>query len=309
MIVPRILFNNSIRRSVLGILSAVLLGGCMVSPKQHLKIESASFDEGSIVAGKSGRTVSFESMIADIKSVPVIYAGEKHTSPEHHEIQLRIIKEIYKDFPDMMVGMEMFAQPYQPAMDEWSDGKLDESTFLKRVHWYATWKYDFELYREILTFIKDNKIRLIALNVPFHIPSKIAVGGIETLLKDDQKYLPEKIDTSIPAHREYLKGIFEQHHVKGRQDFENFYMAQCVWEDAMAETIAKNLTQSKMVVLAGNGHIYRKFGIPQRAFNRTGRSFRTLYPVDAGGNAQLIDADYLWVTPKSKRKIFHRFRQ
>jgi uncharacterized iron-regulated protein len=97
--------------------------------------------------------------------------------------------------------------------------------------------------------------------------------------------------------------------VKGRQDFENFYMAQCVWEDAMAETIAENLKQSKMVVLVGNGHIYRKFGIPQRAFNRTGRSFRTLHPVIVGGNAQLIDADYLWVTPKSKRKRLHRFKQ
>ena len=309
MKISKILFKHSIRRTVFGILSVALLGGCIVSPKQHLKIESASFDEGSIVAGKSGQTVSFESMMADLKSVQVIYAGEKHTNPEHHEIQLRIIKEIYKDFPDMMVGMEMFARPYQPVLDEWSKGKLDESTFLKQVHWYANWKYDFALYRKILTFIKDKRIQMVGLNVPFHIPSKIAVGGIETLLKDDQKYLPEKIDTSITAHREYLKGVFEHHHLKGRQDFENFYMAQCVWEDAMAETIAENLKQSKMVVLAGNGHIYRKFGIPQRAFNRTDRSFRTLYPVTVGGNAQLIDADYLWVTPKSKRKRFHRFKQ
>ena len=307
MVVLKSFFNNIIRRSVFGFLWVALIGGCMVSPKQYLKIESVSFEEGSIVEGKTGQTVSFETMMSDLKGVQVIYVGEKHTRSAHHDIQLRIIKEIHKDFPDMMVGMEMFAQPYQPVLDEWSGGTLDEKTFLKRIHWYANWKYDFALYREILKFIKDKRIRLVGLNVPFHLPSKIAVGGIDTLLQDERKYLPEAIDTTIAAHREYVKGVFEHHHVKGRQDFENFYMAQCVWEDAMAETIAKNLKHSKMVVLAGNGHIYRKFGIPQRAFNRTARSFRTLYPIAFGGNVQLIDADYLWVTTKSKKKNVHRF--
>ena len=293
-----ILFKQRIRPIVIGILSVAFLGGCIVSSKQYLKIDSAVFDEGSIISGESGHTVSFDFMMADLKSVQVIYVGEKHTNPADHQIQLRVIKEIYKDFPDMKVGMEMFSRPYQPVLDEWSKGELDENSFLKRVHWYANWKYDFALYRNILEFIKDKKIRLIGLNVPFDIPPKIAVGGIETLLKCDKKYLPKKIDTSIAAHREYLRSVFERHHLKGREDFKNFYMAQCVWEDGMAETIAENLNDSKMVVLSGNGHIYRKFGIPQRAFDRTGCSYRTLYTVSVGGDAQLMDADYLWVTPK-----------
>ena len=279
-----------------------------MSPKQDVKIKSKSFDEGSIIAGKSGETASFEEMMTDLKTVQVVYVGEKHTHSVHHDIQLRIIKEIHKGFPDMAVGMEMFARPYQSVLDEWSAGKLDESTFLKRVHWYANW-FDFALYRDILMLIKERHIRLVGLNVPFHIPAKIAVGGIDTLLEDERKYLPETIDTSVADHREYVQEVFEQHHVKGRRDFENFYMAQCVWEDGMAEAVAENLKQSKMVVLAGNGHIYRKFGIPQRVFNRTGASFRTLYPVAVGGNPQLADADYLWITPQSKPKHFHRPRR
>jgi uncharacterized iron-regulated protein len=308
MLISNIRINQNIRKASLLLLWVVLFGGCVVSPKQQLKIESISFDEGSIIKGESGQTVTFESMMSDLKSVDIVYAGERHNSPKHHEIQLRIIKKIHADFPDLIVGMEMFAKPYQPILNEWSAGELDETTFLKRVHWYANWKYDFALYREILTFIKENNIRLIGLNVPFHIPSKIAVGGVETLLEDDKKYLPKQIDTSITAHRDYVKGVFDHHHVKGRQDFENFYMAQCVWEDAMAESIAENLNRSKMVVIVGNGHIYRKFGIPQRAYNRTGRPFRTLYPVSVNGNAQLLDADYLWVTPATEKKRFHRFK-
>jgi uncharacterized iron-regulated protein len=52
-----------------------------------------------------------------------------------------------------------------------------------------------------------------------------------------------------------------------------------------------------MVVLAGNGHIQFKYGIPDRAYNRTGASFRTIYLAPAGDVVELDIADYIWVTP------------
>ncbi len=184
---------------------------------------------------------------------------------------------------------------------------MDEDAFIKRTHWYANWRYDYALYREIFAFTQDNRIRLIALNIPFHLPPKIAIGGIDSLLEEDRTYLPEKIDTTIVAHREYVHKVFQNHRIRGREDFDHFYAAQCVWEDTMAETIAGLHEPSKIVVLAGNGHIYQKFGIPQRAFNRTGDAYRTIYPVATDGDPQLTDADYLWITPKPERRQFHRF--
>jgi len=70
-----------------------------------------------------------------------------------------------------------------------------------------------------------------------------------------------------------------------------------VWEDAMAEMIAQNLKNDVMVVLAGNGHIQFKYGIPDRAYKRTGASFRTIYLAPAGDVVELDIADYIWVTP------------
>ena len=68
----------------------------------------------------------------------------------------------------------------------------------------------------------------------------------------------------------------------------------------MADAVAENLESGKMVVLAGNGHIIRKFGIPDRAFARTHASFKTIYLAPVGGEAQLSWADYLWVTPETR---------
>jgi uncharacterized iron-regulated protein len=118
------------------------------------------------------------------------------------------------------------------------------------------------------------------------------------LREDEKKHLPRQMDLANEAHREYVKNIFEPHknHFRGEVKFENFYAAQCVWEDAMAEAIADNLNNDVMVVLAGNGHIQFKYGIPDRAFKRTGASFATIYPAPIGAEVDPGIADFIWVT-------------
>ncbi|MBW1833477.1 MAG: ChaN family lipoprotein, partial [Deltaproteobacteria bacterium] len=188
---------------------------------------------------------------------------------------------------------------YQQILYLWSDGELNEKEFMEKMHWYANWRFDFELYKDILLFLKNNRIRIVGLNLPFHIPPKIAIGGIESLSDDEKKNLPKEIDTSNVGHKAYLEKIFEEHKVKGREKFENFYMAQCVWEEMMAESISQNLKGNPMIVLVGNGHIVHKFGIPDRAFRRTEASFKTIFlaPAGSGAEAELSFADYIWVTP------------
>ena len=200
------------------------------------------------------------------------------------------------------MGMEMFDRSYQEVLDQWSSGRLDEETFLKKTHWRANWKYDFGLYREILEYIRDNRIPLKALNIPFHIPPKIAVSGLEYLNSDDRKYLPEQIDASDAEHRKFVEEIFKRH---AGGDFEDFYMAQCIWEEAMAEAVARAVDGRTMAVLVGNGHIIKKFGVPNRAFRRNGLPYRTVYPVQADDrDVERSFADYLWIAERDSRP-FH----
>ena len=78
-------------------------------------------------------------------------------------------------------------------------------------------------------------------------------------------------------------------------------MAQCVWEEIMAESIALNLKGGRMIVLAGNGHIIKKFGVPDRAYHRTRATFKTIYLATIGSVAEQSYADYIWVTPDDKK--------
>jgi uncharacterized iron-regulated protein len=284
------------------LLCSLFATGCAVTPKTlSVKDLATALAENTILETGSASVISQAELMAQLNDVQVVYAGESHTNPTHHAIQLAIIKAMAQHTPDLAIGMEMFAYTYQAVLDRWVAGELNETEFLRLTHWYANWRFDYGLYRDILEYAKEKKIRVVGLNVPFHIPPKIRVGGIASLSPADRRHLPAHIDTADTDHRDYLEAIFNLHSFRGRDKFEFFYEAQCTWEDGMAERVAENLGSGKMVVVAGNGHIIRKFGIPKRAFSRTLAPFRTVYLAPVGGEAQRSWADYLWVTPDQRR--------
>lgn len=286
------------------IMAVAIIGGCAAAPETlTIKDKKMDYKAGDIIKADSGETISFDTLMADLESIRVVYVGERHTNPDHHRIQSEIITALSAKNKNISIGMEMFDHTYQPILDHWSTGEIDRDQLLRQTHWYANWRYDFDFYKEILETARKNHIQVVGLNIPFHIPPKISIGGIESLGAMERNLLPKTVDTSIKEHRSYIEKIYKFHRIKGRDKFEYFYEAQCVWEDAMASQIAKHLGQNQMVVIAGNGHIIHKFGIPDRAYARTGAPFKTIYLAAEGSEAELEWADYIWVTQSNPHKI------
>jgi uncharacterized iron-regulated protein len=278
------------------------LAACAAPPATvHIQDIDQPLAVERIWATDQGAVISQATLLDELAQVQIIYIGERHDNPEHHRLQLALIQALHQRNPALIVGMEMFAFTYQDVLDRWSAGALDESAFLEQTHWYANWRFNFALYRPVLAFIQSAQIPLYGLNIPFHIPAKIAVGGLENLAPAEKALLPDEIDLTRTAHREYVRRVFDRHHIRGRENFDYFYAAQCVWEDTMAATIARHLNQRQMVVLAGNGHIVQKFGIPDRAHKRTGAAFRTVMLAQVGDQVARSDADYIWATSSVAR--------
>jgi uncharacterized iron-regulated protein len=250
----------------------------------------------TIMDTKTGRDISYGQLIEHLSQVRIVYVGEHHTNVRHHEIQLEIIRTLAALRPNIVIGMEMFDRSYQPKLERWTAGQMTWDEFLKQVHWYANWKYSSDLYRDILDYIRSRQLQLVGLNIPFCLPSKIAIGGLASLSAAERAQLPQEIDTTQGAHREYIAAIFEEHHFTGKSDFEFFYEAQCAWEDGMAQAIADQGEPDMMVVLVGNGHIVRKFGIPERAHKRLALPYRTVYLATHGMTVTAEDADFIWTT-------------
>jgi uncharacterized iron-regulated protein len=279
-----------------------IFGACCTLPVETAETQEQPQNEvypaGTILSGTTGQPVAYADMFEDIAQAEVIYIGENHTDSAHHEIQLQIIREFSEKYPGTAIGVEMMDHTYQTILDLWSDGMLTTQEFIEKTHWYANWRFNYDLYKDIFELIRQKKIPLIGLNLPFHIPPKIAVGGLDNLLPEDAEQLPESIFLQNPDHRAYVEDIFKIHQIKGRENFEYFYAAQCTWEDAMADAIANHTGLHKMVVLVGNGHIIKKFGIPIRAFSRTPSPFRTIYLSPVGSKFDETYGDYIWMTEK-----------
>ena len=284
-------------RYFIGVVVFSLLYGCGgTSGKVKIQDTSLTFRPGTIISAETGKEVSFDEMMEDLNSHQIVFVGEKHTSTAHHDIQLKIIQASFKSNHDLVVGMEMFDRSYQEILNLWSAGVLNEDDFLRKTHWYANWRFDFALYRDILEFIKQNRVKLVGLNIPTYIPGRIRVGGIDNLSVSDKRYLPKEIDTGNTAHRDFTKAVFDQHGFPERVKFDDFYMAQCVWDEIMAESIAADLGSRKVIALMGNGHIQFKYGVPDRTKRRTGATVRTVYLASAGDEVKLDIGDFIWIT-------------
>ncbi len=282
----------------LGICLVITVPGCFAQKGGIPEKASmtASYPENTILAGIDGTSISFDQLISEIRAVRIVYIGENHNNQSHHQVQQRIIRRLSEIDPGLKIGIEMVDRTYQPQLDLWTSGRLDEKRLIATLHWYANWRYPFSLYRDIFLLAREKHLSLVALNIPFHIPPKIATGGLDTLSADEKKFLPKTIDLGNKTHQEYVRKIFGKHQVPGFDNFDNFYAAQCVWDEAMAETISEHLSESSMVVLAGNGHIIYKFGIPDRAYRRNGACFRTIVLTEPDEPIVLHSADYIWVT-------------
>ncbi len=244
----------------------------------------AEISTGDIIHIATGEKITFSQLADSFDGARIIYVGEIHSNRESHELELQVLKEFYKRSDgNLAVGMEMFKRPHQDILDKWTSGEISEKDLLYSTDWDYEWGYDYSHYKEIMDFIRDNKIPVVALNITKGFGKTIRKKGIEGLSEEERKTLPE-IDTTDVYHRRYLERIL-QSHGHGDTDmsglFEKFYLVQCVWEDVMADSITRYLSSpeakdKKFLVFVGGGHIIYHFGVPKRVYRANRLPYLTI---------------------------------
>ncbi|MDR4508782.1 MAG: ChaN family lipoprotein [Candidatus Brocadiaceae bacterium] len=271
-----------------------------------------------IIHVPTGVKIQFSDLTRFFDCADILYVGETHAHMESHKVQLQVLKACYEKYGDSVaIGMEMFTRPYQPFLDQWVAGEIDEKKMLEDTNWDHEWGYDYALYKELLDYAREKKIPLVALNAPKALVRMVSEKGLDALTEEEKKELPE-IDTTGFFHRVYLEKAISGH-TKGLKNIEKYNDVQCLWEEFMAQTIVDYLSSwegkdRKFLVFAGNGHIVYDFGIPKRVFRRTFMPYYTIYPADFKGkepndehslflsDVPLEPADFVWITPQIKQK-------
>jgi aminopeptidase N len=218
---------------------------------------------------------SFEDIIGELRQNRVVYVGEVHTDMGVHILQLQVLQALFQDNPDLAVGMEMFPRSAQEALDGYLSGAIaTEQEFLKKSGYFKVWGYDYRLYQEIIGYAKRHGIPLVGLNIDKAAGDQVFKDGNLDGLDDKQReQVPAERNLDLPGYRKRLAQAFAGHNGQGfsSEKMAGFVQAQSLWDEAMAENIVRYLGDypgRRMLVIAGNGHVYKDTGIPPRVARR-----------------------------------------
>ncbi len=278
----------------------------------NLARADAPMEQFSIVRPGTSQSLNVESVLKEIASADVVYLGETHDRPEDHQAQLTIIQSLHRLNPQLVIGMEMFQRPYQPVLDRYLAGKITEAELIEQSQYPKRWGFPWEFYAPIVRFARDRGLPVIALNTPTEVTRKVARSGLESLTLAEKRFIPpiSAIALGPASYRQRLRQIYDDiHHGKTSQaNFERFFQAQVLWDETMAERIARSLQQEPkrlVVVLVGQGHVIYGEGIPSRVARRVPKVSQVSILLNPSEEFQSQQdkaiADYFWFTVSGNR--------
>lgn len=288
-----------------------LFSGCASQNATLAKISSpyndySTLKEGDILHLPTGRQFTEAELGNYLGAHRVVYVGESHDSVEDHTVQFKTLKALFERYPGKVaLGLEMMRTDSQEGADRWSRGEMDEKEMVRL--WVKNWGNTWVYYSEIMKYVRDNKIPLIALNRPRPSMSSHKMGGAGTkpaeakpaeakpaeakpaqIAASEAPKAPEappepEIDYSDPYYEQYISAFFAGH--DGGPDIrQKFLKGQLLWDETMAQTGADYLLKpenadKKLIVFAGGNHVRHGFGIPRRLFRRVPSPYVILEPL------------------------------
>lgn len=261
---------------------------------------AAPASAGIIIRVRNLNQVGIPEMVADLRKARIVLIGESHSSAEDHAAQLTMIRALHDAGAKVSIGLEMFRTEEQPALDRWVERTLGIAE-LREVY-NRNWPPEFwDLYKEILTYARQEGIPLVGLNLPREIPNQVARGGFDSLSAEQRSRLG--IDScEIPDRYEgLLRTVLGEKDGGPSRTFDNFCQAQLVWDHSMARAAAGYVrvnADRTLVVLSGTFHAWRH-GIPEQlARIDAGIPYRIVLPSSdktyLNYEIFLAEADYVW---------------
>ena len=267
---------------LLPLLALPLAAGCAV-PTQMNDNPEAPYPPtrppivNDILHFPTGYYVSEEQMLAVATDCRIVYVGETHDNPASHRLELTVLRAMAERYPEgVALGMEMFTPAQQEILDRWVSGELSEKEFVKQSRWQDQWQMDFDYYRPLLDFAREQRIPVIGLNAPKSLVKSAARQELSELSDEERRRLPE-MDREDPYHGAFVTAMYGDHG-HGNSGIEGFRRVQTLWDETMAESVVRYLESPagntrRMVVVAGGNHIRHGFGIPRRVFRRLPTSY------------------------------------
>ncbi len=228
-------------------------------PPGHPPLVAASYVPQRVFDTRQKAFGDFESMLADLARADAVFVGEQHDDPNTHRLELAIVEGLVRRGVALVIAMEMFERDVQGPLDQYAAGTITEEQFLKDARPWPRYATD---YRPLIEFARAHHLPVLASNVPKRIAAELSKSGLSALagLGGDRRLAarqPECPTTGTYFDR-FATAMGE--HAGATS---NFYFAQCVKDETMAESVGdafQNTIAKRVTIVHVNGAFHSDFG-------------------------------------------------
>lgn len=210
--------------------------------------------------------IGHEEIAEKFKSVDVILIGEEHDDKVGHAEKLKLIRFL-SERQSFIISMEMFERDQQIVLNEYLAGLIDEKLFQTDS---KLWN-NYEDYKPIVIFAKENKIPILAANAPRRYVRMLSRNGLDELYKfpaSSRKFFAPIYTIERYRQETYENKIFGSiaGHGSEKLGMKNMILAQNLWDATMADSIQKIIDKkrSKVIHINGRFHSDEYMGVTHR---------------------------------------------
>lgn len=316
-----------------GIVSlAVALVGCSVGQADqtslHLPIgdparkdKEVALTLDGITDTANGEVIAPDILAERLGDSGLVFIGETHTNLDFHDVQLRVIRALNESGREVMIGLEMFPYTQQAWLDRWIDGDLTQAEFVEQAEWYKYWGYNWNYYRDIFTYARDNGIRMYGVNTPREVVTAVRKKGFKDLTPEEAANFPHPVSPATDEQRRMYKSFFDPDDALHMTDeaVDGMLRAQTVWDATMGWNAVQALLENGgddavMVVLIGSGHVTYGLGAERQTAPYYDGGIASVIPVevedDEGAEVDKVQASYanfIWGLPRQLYEAYPSF--
>ena len=203
------------------------------------------FGAGSVSAAQfsdaKGKELTATQLAQKLTKYDVVFFGEYHDQSEIHKSELDLLQALHKIKGEKLaLSMEMFEVDNQAKLDSFLSGSLSEEEFLATSRPWPNYNTD---YAPLVNFAKENKMPVVAANVPRFLAAHVAKNNASTvgIEAQYQKWLPKRTYAPEGAYKDKFYAQMNSPEAPMKMPparLAAVYAAQCLKDDKMAESIA-----------------------------------------------------------------------
>lgn len=220
-----------------------------------------------ILKAKNGKSLSLEALAKDLAKYDLIFFGEFHDNATLHTLQREILP-LLDTKRELVLSFEMFERDVQSELDAYVEGWSSEADFLAKSRPWGNYESD---YKPLIEYARVHKLSVIAANVPRRLAGQLVRQGLgfrDQLEEGEKQWLPAKHTYPEGDYKRAFYAMMQGMDAHGMEaDLELLYQAQCLKDDAMAESIVQMIglkPDSRIIHFNGDFHSRNFLGTVSR---------------------------------------------